>query len=92
MHKHTHTTVVAVVTLTMYMYYHSLFSLSEKNQNVARTAITMITPTATSPVIDPALEEVGDGVNVGGRFCSGGRVCVGDGDGDGIAIEQERIK
>ena len=49
----------------------------------------MILPPTTSPVTGPALEEVGDGVNVGGRYCSGGRVCVGDGDGDGVAIEQD---
>ena len=56
---------------------------------MARTAIKMILPPTTSPVTGPALEEVGDGVNVGGRYCSGGRVCVGDGDGDGVAIEQD---
>ena len=50
----------------------------------------MIIPPSTFPATDPALQEVGDGVNAGDRSnCSGGRVCVGDGDGDGIAIEQD---
>ena len=68
------------------MYILSLFP-PNPNHNVARTAIRMIIPPTTSPVTGPALEEVGDGVNVGGRFCSGGRVCVGD--GDGVAIERD---
>jgi len=54
---------------------------------VARTAITVRVPPNTSPVIVPELEGVGDGVDIDGRICSGGMVCVGDGDGE--AIEQD---
>ena len=52
---------------------------------MARTAITVRVPPTTSPVIVP--EQVGDGVDVDGRICRGGMVCVGD--GDSVAIEQD---
>ena len=54
---------------------------------MARIAIKVIVPPTTSPVIGLALEGVGDGVDVDGRICRGGRVCVGD--GDGVAIDQD---
>ena len=54
---------------------------------MARTAITVRVPPTTSPVIVPELEGVGDGVDFDGRICSGGMVCVGD--GDSVAIEQD---